>query len=80
MDCNMPGSSVFHYLPEFAQTHVHWVSNAILTISSSAAPFSFCLQPFSKSGCFPVNQLFASGGQTIAALALAAVFPMNIQS
>ena len=23
------GSSVLHYLPEFAQTHVHWVSDAI---------------------------------------------------
>ena len=22
MDCSMPGSSVFHYLPEFAQNHV----------------------------------------------------------
>ena len=23
MDCSMPGSSVLHYLLEFAQTHVH---------------------------------------------------------
>ena len=23
MDCSIPGSPVFHYLPEFAQTHVH---------------------------------------------------------
>ena len=29
MDCNMPGFPVLHYLPEFAQTHVHWVSDAI---------------------------------------------------
>ena len=28
-DCGTPGSSVLHYLPEFAQTHVHWVSDAI---------------------------------------------------
>ena len=34
-----------------------------LTISSSAAPFSFCLQSFSASGSFPVSWLFASGGQ-----------------
>ena len=26
MDCSMPGSPVLHHLPEFAQTHVHWVS------------------------------------------------------
>ena len=29
MDCSMPGFPVLHYLPEFAQTHVHWVSDAI---------------------------------------------------
>ena len=29
MDCGMPGLPVFHYLPEFAQTHVHWVSDSI---------------------------------------------------
>ena len=29
MDCNTPGFPVLHYLPEFAQTHVHWVDDAI---------------------------------------------------
>ena len=29
MDCSTPGFPVLHYLPEFAQTHVHWVSDAI---------------------------------------------------
>ena len=29
MDCSMPGSSVLHYLLEFAQIHVRWVSDAI---------------------------------------------------
>ena len=29
MDCSMPGFSVLHYLPEFSQTHVHWIGNAI---------------------------------------------------
>ena len=29
MDCSTPGFPVLHYLLEFAQTHVHWVSNAI---------------------------------------------------
>ena len=28
-DCNTPGFPVLHYLPELAQTHVHWVSDAI---------------------------------------------------
>ena len=29
MDCSMPGFAVLHCLLEFAQTHVHWVCDAI---------------------------------------------------
>ena len=29
MHCNTSGFLVLHYLPEFAQTHVHWVSDTI---------------------------------------------------
>ena len=32
MDCSMPGSPVLHYLLEFAQTHVHWVGDAIQSL------------------------------------------------
>ena len=28
MNCSTPGFSVLHYLPKFAQTHIHWVDNA----------------------------------------------------
>ena len=49
------------------------------TISSSAVPFSSCLQSFPASGSFPVSQFFTSGGQSIGASALASVFPMKIQ-
>ena len=48
-----------------------------LTISSSAGPFSFCLQSLPASGSFPVSQLFALHGQSIGASA--SVPPMNIQ-
>ena len=75
-----PGFPVLHYLLKFAQIHVHcalcW--RCYLTISSSAAPFSFCLQSFSASGAFPISQLFTSGGQTIRTSASASVLPMNI--
>ena len=47
------------------------------TISSSADLFSSCLQSFPAAGSFPMNQLFASGGQSIGASA--SVLPMNIQ-
>ena len=47
------------------------------TISSSVIPFS-CLQSFPASRSFPMSQLFASGGQSIRALA--SVLPVNIQA
>ena len=28
MDCSMPGLPVHHQLPEFTQTHVHWISDS----------------------------------------------------
>ena len=49
------------------------------TISSSVVPLSSCLQSFPASGSFQMSQLFASGGQSIGASALASVLPMNIQ-
>ena len=48
-----------------------------LTISSSAIPFSFCLQSFPASGSFPISQLFVSGDQSIGAST--SILPMNIQ-
>ena len=50
-----------------------------LTISSSAALLSFCLQSFPASGSFPMSWLFTSGGQSIGASASVSVLPMNIQ-
>ena len=29
MDCSPPGFPLLHHLPEFAETHVHWVRDAI---------------------------------------------------
>ena len=45
MDCSTPGFPVLHYLPEFAQTHVHWVGDAI-------QPSHYLLQFFHQ--CFIV--------------------------
>ena len=36
------------------------------TVSSSATPFSTCLQSFPALGSFPMSQLFTLGGQSIA--------------
>ena len=50
-----------------------------LAISSSVTPFSSCPQSFPASGCFPVSQLFISGGRSIGTSASAAVLPTNSQ-
>ena len=62
MNCSTPGLPVHHQLPEFTQTHVHWLSQwCHPTISSSVNPFSSCPQSFLASGSFQMSQLFASG-------------------
>ena len=38
MDCSTPGYPVLHYLPELAQTHVHWVGDAIQPSHSLSSP------------------------------------------
>ena len=40
MDCSMPGFTDLHHLPEFAQTHVHWVNGAIPPSHPLLPPFS----------------------------------------
>ena len=40
MDCSTPGFSVFNCLPEFAQTHVHRVSDSIQTSYLLSSPSS----------------------------------------
>ena len=67
MDWSTPGFPVLHYLPEFVQTHVHWVGDAIQPSHPLLPPFSSCLQPFPASGSFPRSRLFASGGQSLGA-------------
>ena len=58
----------------------HWWCHP--TISSTAIPFSSCLQSFPASVSFPMSRLFTSCGQNIGdwASASASVLPMNIQA
>ena len=76
MSCSTPRFLVLHYIPEFVQTHVHIVDDAIQT-SHPVVTFSSCPQSFQASGAFPVSLLFTSGDQSIGASA--SVLPVNIQ-
>ena len=79
MDCSTPGIPVHHQLPEFTQTHVHWVGDTIQSSQplSSPSPPTFNLSQ--HQGLFKWVTFFASGGQSIGVSASALVLPMNIQ-
>ena len=79
MDCSTPDFPVHHQLPEFTQTHVHWVIDAIQPshlLSSPSPPRSI----FPSIRVFSKSQLFTWGGQSIGVSASASVLPMNIQN
>ena len=78
-DYSIPGSSVLHYLLEFAHMYpLSWW--CYRTISSSAALFFFCFQSFPKSG--KTSSLFQGVGSSHqvdkSIGALTSVLPMNI--
>ena len=77
MNCSTPDLPVHHQHPEFTQTHVHWVGDAIQP-SHPVVPFSSCPWSLPASGSFQMSQLFAWGGQSIGVSA-SAVLPMNTQ-
>ena len=69
---------VLHYVPEFAQIHVHWVGDVIQP-SHPLSSLSLALDLSQHQGSFPVSRLFASGGQSIEVWASTSVLPKNIQ-
>ena len=74
-NCSIPGFSVHHYLPEFAQAHIHWVCYAIqppcpLSPPSPAFNLSQHQGPFHWVG---------SSHQMAKVLGLQLQNPMNIQ-
>ena len=71
MDCSMPGFPVLNYLSEFAQIHVHRVSDAIQP-SHPLLPLSSLVLNLSQHQAthFSMSWLFASGGQSLSSSAL----------
>ena len=52
MDCRVPGSSILDCLPEFAQTHVHRVSDAIQLSHPLSPPSPPALSLSQNQGLF----------------------------
>ena len=58
MNCSTPGLPVHHHLPEFTQTHVHRVHDAIQPSHPGSSPSPPAPNP-SQHQSFPMSQLFA---------------------
>ena len=52
IDCSMPGLPVHHQLPEFTQTHIHWVGDAIQPSHPLSSPFPPALNLSQHQGLF----------------------------
>ena len=52
MNCSMPGLPVHHQLPQFTQTHVHWVRDAIQPSHPLSSPSSPAFNLAQHQGLF----------------------------
>ena len=75
MESSMPGFPVLRYFLDFAQTYVHWVSNAIQPSHPLFPSFPLAFSLSRASGSFPMSWLFISSGQSIRASTSAPVLP-----
>ena len=58
MNRSMPGLPVHHHLPEFTQTHVHRVRDAIQPSHPRSSPSPPAPKSLPASESFPMSQLF----------------------
>ena len=76
MECSMLGFPVHHQLSELAQTHVHWVSDAIQPSHPLSSPSPPAFNLSQHQGLF---QWVSSSHQVAKVSASASVLPVNIQ-
>ena len=79
MDRSTPGLPVHHLLPEFTQTHVHWIGDAIQPSHPLSSPSPPALNLFQHQGLFKWVSSSHQVAKEIGASASASVLPMNIQ-
>ena len=80
MNCCTPGFPVLLYLPEFGQTHFHWVDDAIQSSLSLSPPSpALHLSQYQGKSWLSMSWLFVLGGQSNGASASVTDPPVNIQ-
>ena len=78
MNCSRPGLPVHHHLPEFTQTHIHWVHDAIQPSHPRSSPSPPAPNPSQHQSLFQ-RVSSAWGGQSTGASALASFLPKKSQ-
>ena len=76
MDCSMPAFPVLYYPLDFAQTHVHWVSDTLYPSHPLLPPSPHALNLSQHPGLF---QWISCSHQVAKVEASASVFPMTTQ-
>ena len=79
MNQSTQGLPVHHQFLEFAQTRVHWVSDAVQPSHPLLSPSPPAFTLSQRQSLFQRCQLFASGGQSVGLSASTSVLPMNTQ-
>ena len=80
MNCSTPGLPVHHQLPEFTQTHVHQVHDAIQPSHPRSSPSPPAPNPSQHQSLFQWVNSSHEVATSTGASASASVLPMNIQS
>ena len=76
MNCSMPGLPVYHQFPEFTQTHVHRIGDAIQPSHPLSSPSPPAPNPSQHQGLF---QWINSSQEVAKVSASASVLPTNTQ-
>ena len=79
MDCSTPGFPVHHQLPEFTQTHVYRISDAIQPSHPLSSPSPPAFNLSQHQGLFQWVSSLHQVAKVIGVSASASVLPMNTQ-
>ena len=78
MNCSTPGFPILHCLPEFAQTYVHWINDAIQPFHPLLSLYPPALN-LSQLQSLSNESALQSSSQSIGSSASVSVLPVNIQ-
>ena len=79
MNRSTPGLPVYHHLPEFTQTHIHWVGDAIQPPHPLSSPSPPASNPSQHQSLFQWVNSSHEVDQSTGVSALASFLPKNTQ-